>query len=338
MSPGCRCHMALQLFPPQPPASPFGSEIKLQLAMMTTGRGLSRIRRVWPFIPSPVGWRIAGGVFVGNLSLRLVLPGSNWRMAHELAAAGHGFLWPNLTFASDSQSVQVVGHPRILCLRSLFGSSPISPNPFRLMFLSVRLTICSDLYSRGFAHLDRKTLASSLFGTKSVRASRSGTRDSSSFRSSTRLRSTRGTSRSAGSHDFALNRAGEQAAEEIAPACAGPDPAGALNAIEKIASLPGIQGTQDPADILRKELRPSLASPFMPWERGPRCAGCSPALWMEWSAAQRRISRFFTRHQGSRSETLTERYRCSSRWTRHPGIGKRDAAAFSKAQPCRASL
>jgi len=64
------------------------------------------------------------------------------------------------------------------------------------------------------------------------------------------------------------NRAGEQAAEEIAPACAGPDPAGALNAIEKIASLPGIKGTQGPANTLRKELRPSPASPFMPWERG----------------------------------------------------------------------
>jgi hypothetical protein len=51
------------------------------------------------------------------------LPGSDWRMAHELAAAGHGFLWPNLTFASDSQSVQVVGHP----------TNPLSEEPVRFL-------------------------------------------------------------------------------------------------------------------------------------------------------------------------------------------------------------
>ncbi len=44
------------------------------------------------------------------------LPASNkpdisWRMAHELGAANHGFVWPKILFASDSQNVQVWSIP-----------------------------------------------------------------------------------------------------------------------------------------------------------------------------------------------------------------------------------
>lgn len=31
----------------------------------------------------------------------------DWRMAHELVSAGHGFVWPHLTFASDGEFVEV---------------------------------------------------------------------------------------------------------------------------------------------------------------------------------------------------------------------------------------
>jgi hypothetical protein len=35
-------------------------------------------------------------------------PDHGWRMAHELAAAGGGFLWPNLTLVSDGQNMSAV--------------------------------------------------------------------------------------------------------------------------------------------------------------------------------------------------------------------------------------
>ena len=38
-------------------------------------------------------------------------PDVNWRMAHELGAANHGFVWPKILFASDSQNVQVWATP-----------------------------------------------------------------------------------------------------------------------------------------------------------------------------------------------------------------------------------
>lgn len=34
-------------------------------------------------------------------------PSISWRMAHELGAANHGFVWPHIVFASDNDSVQV---------------------------------------------------------------------------------------------------------------------------------------------------------------------------------------------------------------------------------------
>jgi hypothetical protein len=36
---------------------------------------------------------------------------ANWRMSHELPAAGYGFIWPQLAFASDGQAIRVNCRP-----------------------------------------------------------------------------------------------------------------------------------------------------------------------------------------------------------------------------------
>jgi hypothetical protein len=38
-------------------------------------------------------------------------PPANWGLSHDLAASGHGFLWPNLTFASDGEWMQLHVRP-----------------------------------------------------------------------------------------------------------------------------------------------------------------------------------------------------------------------------------
>ena len=38
-------------------------------------------------------------------------PTANWRMAHEMAAANHGFLWPNIIMATDSEKMQIWAKP-----------------------------------------------------------------------------------------------------------------------------------------------------------------------------------------------------------------------------------
>ena len=54
-------------------------------------------------------WRIRWEPFPSRI--RLVSEGtpadSDWRMSHELPAAGYGFIWPPLTFASDGEAILV---------------------------------------------------------------------------------------------------------------------------------------------------------------------------------------------------------------------------------------
>ncbi|MGO9201417.1 MAG: hypothetical protein ACLQM8_12915 [Limisphaerales bacterium] len=40
------------------------------------------------------------------------LKDTDWRMAHSMAAAGGGYVWPNAVFASDGDSVEIVTRPR----------------------------------------------------------------------------------------------------------------------------------------------------------------------------------------------------------------------------------
>ena len=189
-------------------------------------------------------------------------------MSHELAAAGHGFLWPNLTFASDSQSIRVLGHP----------TNPLSEEPVRFL-ADFAEAVPADIFEREIDNLLELVLARlRALGQEDTGLERLWN-DVCKERRDPKLATLRRFEAVLGfdpqdapqgllNRLISLsNRAGEQAAEEIAPACAGPDPAGALNAIEEIASLPGIKSSPHAADLLREQLRP-LAIPAMPWERG----------------------------------------------------------------------
>jgi len=203
------------------------------------------------------------------------LPGSDWRMAHELAAAGHGFLWPNLTFTSDSQSIRVLGRP----------TNPLSEEPVRFL-ADFAEAVPADVFEREIDNLLGLVLARlRALGQEDTGLERLWN-DVCKERRDPELATLRRFEAVLGfdpqeapqgllNRMISLsNRAGEQAAEEIAPACAGPDPAGALNAIEEIASLPGIKSSPRAADLLREQLRP-LAIPAMPWEGAARLRGRS---------------------------------------------------------------
>lgn len=43
--------------------------------------------------------------------LPTTVPSLSWRMSHELAAAGYGYVWPRVLFASDGEAVQVWAAP-----------------------------------------------------------------------------------------------------------------------------------------------------------------------------------------------------------------------------------
>src|SRR5471032_2213891 len=40
-----------------------------------------------------------------------LIPTVDWRMAHELGAANHGFVWPQILFASDKEAIQIWAVP-----------------------------------------------------------------------------------------------------------------------------------------------------------------------------------------------------------------------------------
>src|SRR3954447_18527241 len=48
---------------------------------------------------------------------------TSWRMAHEMPAAGHGFIWPRIAFNSDGETIEVSCRP----------SRQNSPDPIRYL-------------------------------------------------------------------------------------------------------------------------------------------------------------------------------------------------------------
>jgi hypothetical protein len=198
------------------------------------------------------------------------LPGSAWRMAHECAAAGHGFLWPNLTFASDSQSVQIVGRP----------ANPLSEEPVRFL-ADFAETVPAEIFERAVDDFIGLVLARlRTFGLEKSDLERlwndvCNERRSKEIAVLRRFEALLGFDAADAPQGLLnrmvslLSRAGEHAADEIAPACAGPDPGGDLSAIEEIASLPGIKGNERNAEVLRPKVLSTATPPmWRPWEQG----------------------------------------------------------------------
>ena len=52
-------------------------------------------------------WRLRWEPLPAKISFREDHSGTSWRMSHELPAAGHGFVWPQLMFASDGEAILV---------------------------------------------------------------------------------------------------------------------------------------------------------------------------------------------------------------------------------------
>ncbi|QOY87878.1 ImmA/IrrE family metallo-endopeptidase [Paludibaculum fermentans] len=169
------------------------------------------------------------------------VPGTSWRMAHELPAAGHGFLWPPLTFESDGERI----------LASCRPTRPLSGEPLRYL-ADFRESISASSFERtidDFLDLVLARLASSgVMGTE-LEAIWKEVREERQDPELARLRQLEACLgfEPDGAPEDVLSRltlldsaAGPGAINEIAPICSGPDPAQALAEIEAFASLPGV--------------------------------------------------------------------------------------------------
>lgn len=189
---------------------------------------------------------------------------ANWRMSHELPAAGYGFIWPPLAFASDGQAIWVN------CSRS----PALSGEPVRYLsdfeafvpaqeferetdnFLDLVLRRLDSLGETELHILWREVLAERADLTQSA-ARRLEARlgyepDEAPLTLLERLIEL-------------ASQAGPSAVDEIAPVCAGSDPTYTLNEVIELASQPGIRG--------RVSVPPeaSVADGTMPpWQRARR--------------------------------------------------------------------
>ena len=191
-----------------------------------------------------------------------------WRMAHEFAAAGHGFLWPNLTIASDSESIQIVARP----------TPPLSSEPVRFLssfnesipaatfeqavdaFLNL---VLARLRNCGHVNTELEQLWNEVCQERSDPALSSRRRWEAILGFDPMDAPPALLDRIA---DLAA-QIGEEATQELAAACAGPDPAAALSSIEQLAAQPGITAAQTVADQLRRQAT-AFSAASLPWERG----------------------------------------------------------------------
>jgi len=191
---------------------------------------------------------------------------ASWRMSHELPAAGYGFIWPRLEFASDGEAIWVSCRP----------SPALSREPVRYLS-EFEAFVPAPEFERetdNFMDLVLRRL-DSLGQTelhilwREVLDERADPRQSDARRIEARL---------GYEPDEAplmllerllelASEAGPGATDEIAPVCAGSRPIETLNEVINLASRPGVRGRVSvPGEAGVKD------GTMPPWQRARRIA------------------------------------------------------------------
>jgi hypothetical protein len=208
------------------------------------------------------------------------IPEVSWRMAHEMSAAGYGFLWPRLTFESDGERVDVT------CYRT--KSTRIEPigyiEGFQASIPAMEFETAVDAFlDLVLARLDtvgvRNTELEAVWNE--VRAERADTH-AARFR---RLEAMLGYEPDEAPEETILrlealsSEAGEASVAEIATACSVDDPTTALSEIIALADKPGIEGRFQQSSELSAALSLKDFYNYAPWERGWQLARLARDHW-----------------------------------------------------------
>jgi hypothetical protein len=166
---------------------------------------------------------------------------TNWRMSHELPAAGYGFIWPQLVFASDGESI------RVSCRRSpALSNEPVHYlSEFEVAVPAREFeTGIDNFMDLVLRRLDKLGETELHVLWRDVLAERADRQQSTARKIEARL----GYDADEASLDLLerflnlVTEAGADTTDEIAPVCAGTDPLGVLQNVISLASRPGIQG------------------------------------------------------------------------------------------------
>jgi hypothetical protein len=169
-------------------------------------------------------------------------PDHAWRMAHEVPAAGGGFLWPNVTIRSDGEAAEIVAQP-----------SARSPNEMIAYRAAFRAVVTAEALEAGidaFVELVIERLTT--FGAGAEQASlwrmlreERGDPAVTRFRRLEALLGFDPGEAPDGLVDRIIGVAdatGEGAMHEVAAACAGRAPDATLQQVLALAGLPGLHG------------------------------------------------------------------------------------------------
>lgn len=165
----------------------------------------------------------------------------DWRLSHEVPAAGYGFVWPQLAFVSDGESI------RVTCRRS----PDLSDEPVHYLS-EFEATVAAQEFERAIDNfmdlvlrrLDALGQTGLHMVWRDVVAERAD-RDQSNAR---KIEARLGFDPDAAPPDIVetllnlANEAGADAVNEIAPVCGGSDPSSALQEVLGMASFPGVPG------------------------------------------------------------------------------------------------
>jgi hypothetical protein len=172
-------------------------------------------------------------------------PDLSWRMAHELGAVNHGFVWPKILFASDGQNVQVWSWPSdVNCqqsVRYIHGLSlpaSISIPAFRETLFGFISTVESRLDAFGLRSTDLSELFSIVRGEEQKE-------DSRIYRKLEALMGFDPDECSSDAMEYAIKLYGEYGEGmllELAPVYGKVGQAEPLKPIEEFINAPGISG------------------------------------------------------------------------------------------------
>lgn len=204
----------------------------------------------------------------------------DWRMAHDVAAAGHGFVWPRLRFVPDGETVEITSRPT--------GANPAEPITY--------LSNCQSWLPAGAFEKTIEEFIGSVLGRlddggvhdtelhalwQEVLAERDDPDVAAYRKLEAMLGFDPGEAPEGLVDDFQslAAEAGESAMAEIAPACAGHDPQATLAQVTSLARTTGLDGRIDIPVALRTAGRGAVRRDLAPWDIGRALAHSAREAW-----------------------------------------------------------
>jgi hypothetical protein len=171
------------------------------------------------------------------------IPSRSWRMAHEMSAAGYGYIWPRMLFASDGECISVwaaASRPESKHMVRYLAST------FHAVGAQTFERVVDDFISGVLARLDAtKVDRTALYD---LWMEISGEREERKLALQRRFEAVLGFDPDECPESLLrdlenlIPRAGESAVEDIVPVCASADPAATLTQVLAVAEADGVHG------------------------------------------------------------------------------------------------